>query len=87
MSLSVEPVEKVTKQILGQDAEKNDLIECDTISDLMLGRGQETPENHPLIVLRGFFYRLVSQTRIDNKIYICSDIIARVYLREIEFLP
>ena len=25
----------------------------------MLGRGQETPENHPLNVVRGFFYRLV----------------------------
>jgi hypothetical protein len=25
----------------------------------MMGRGQETPENHPLIVVRGFFYRLV----------------------------
>jgi len=27
--------------------------------EYMLGRGQETPENHPLIVVRGFFYRLV----------------------------
>jgi hypothetical protein len=25
----------------------------------MLARGQETPENHPLIAVRGFFYRLV----------------------------
>jgi hypothetical protein len=25
----------------------------------MVGRGQETPENHPLIAVRGFFYRLV----------------------------
>jgi hypothetical protein len=35
------------------------LIECTTIDDLMLGRGQETPENHSPIVLRGFFYRFV----------------------------
>lgn len=25
----------------------------------MLGRSQETPENYPLVVVRGFFYRLV----------------------------
>jgi hypothetical protein len=56
----VEAVEKVPKQILGRGAEKSDLIECATINDLMLGRGQETPENHPLIAGKGFFYRLVS---------------------------
>jgi hypothetical protein len=52
--LFVEAVEKVPKQILGRDAEKSDLIECATINDLMLGRDQETPENHPLIAGRGF---------------------------------
>jgi len=56
-----EAVEKVSKQIPGRDAEKSDLIECATINDLMLGKGQVTPENHPLILLRGFFYRLVRQ--------------------------
>ena len=54
-----ETVEKVPKQILGGDAEKNDLTECATINDLMLVKGQETRENRPLIVMRGFFYRLV----------------------------
>ena len=46
----VEAVEKVPKQILGQDAEKSDLIEFARIKDLMLGKGHVTPENHPLIV-------------------------------------
>jgi len=59
VSRSVEAVEKVPKQILGRDAEKSDLIECATINDLRPGKGQVTPENHPLIVVRGFFYRLV----------------------------
>ena len=34
----------------------------------MVGRGQETPENHPLIVIRGFFYRLVSTNRPKKQI-------------------
>jgi hypothetical protein len=55
----VEAVEKVPKQILGRDAEKSDLIECATINDLMPRMGQVTPENHPLIVVRGFFYMLI----------------------------
>ena len=36
----VEAVEKVPKQILGRDAETSDFIECTTINDLMLGKGQ-----------------------------------------------
>jgi len=40
----VEPVEKVPKHIFGGDVEKSDLIECTTINDLMLGKGQATPE-------------------------------------------
>jgi hypothetical protein len=35
----VEAVEKVLKQTPGRDAEKNDLTECATINDLMLGKG------------------------------------------------
>jgi hypothetical protein len=35
----VEAVEKVPKEIFGRDAEKNDLTECATINDLMLGKG------------------------------------------------
>jgi hypothetical protein len=50
--LSVEPVEKASKQILRRDGEETDLTECATINDLMLGRGQVTPENHPLIAVR-----------------------------------
>jgi hypothetical protein len=38
---------------------KDDLAECATINDLMLGRGQVTPENHPIWPLIDFFYRLV----------------------------
>jgi hypothetical protein len=56
----VEAVEKVPKQISGRDAEKSDLIECATINDLTLGKGQMTPEYYRLIPVRGFFYRLVS---------------------------
>jgi hypothetical protein len=41
----VEAVEKVPKQIFGRDVEKNDATECATINDLMLGKGQATPEN------------------------------------------
>jgi len=59
VSPCVEAVEKVPKQILGRDAEKSDLIECATINDLMLGKGQETPENIVLTHQKDFFYRLV----------------------------
>jgi len=54
MKISGETVEKVPKQILGGDAEKNDLTECTTINDLIIARGHETPENHPLTMLEGF---------------------------------
>jgi hypothetical protein len=59
VSLTVEAVEKVSKQTFRRDVEKNDLTECTTINDLMLGKGQVTPENHRLIAVRDFFYRLV----------------------------
>jgi hypothetical protein len=49
-----ETVEKVPKQILGGDAEKNDFIECATINDLTIIRGHETPKNQALTVLKGF---------------------------------
>ena len=39
LTLVVEAVEKVPEHILGGDAEKSDLVECATITDLMLGRG------------------------------------------------
>jgi hypothetical protein len=42
---TVEPVEKVLKEIFGRDAGKNDLSECVTINDLHVGKGKLTPEN------------------------------------------
>ena len=67
LSPNVEAVEKVVKQILGPDAEKSELIECATINDLMLREGQKgPPENHPLIAVRGFFYRLVRRRNMKT---------------------
>ena len=54
MKSTGETVEKVPKQILGGDAEKNDLTECATINDLTITRGHETPKNHPVTILKGF---------------------------------
>jgi len=42
---SGETVEKVPKQILRGDAEKNDFTECATINDLTIMKGRETPKN------------------------------------------
>jgi hypothetical protein len=50
----VEAVEKVPKQILGRDGEKSDRVGCAPINDLMLGRGQETPENIVRLARRTF---------------------------------
>jgi hypothetical protein len=66
LNANVEAVEKVPKQILGRGAEKSEVIECATINDLMLARGQVTSENYPFIPVRGFFYRLVRLA--DNQI-------------------
>jgi len=55
----VEAVEKVPKQILGRDAKKSDLIECATINDLIIGKGQVTPEIIGLIGQKDFSYSLV----------------------------
>ena len=54
VTLSVEAVEKVLKQILGRDVEKSDLIECATINDLTIMKGRETPQNQALTILKGF---------------------------------
>jgi len=62
---TVEAVEKVPEQIFGRDAEKSDLIECATINDLMLGKGQVPPENTVLTRQKDFSYRLVR--RIINQ--------------------
>jgi hypothetical protein len=55
----VEALEKVPKEILGQDVERKDLTECATINDLMLGKGQVTPENIVLTRQKDLFYGLV----------------------------
>ena len=49
-----ETVEKVPKQTLGGDAEKNDFTECATINDLTIMKGRETPKNQALTILKGF---------------------------------
>ena len=54
MRTSGETVEKVPEQILGGDAEKNDLTECATINDLTVMKGRETPKNRALTILKGF---------------------------------
>ena len=56
---NVEAVEKVPKQIPRRDAENSDLIGCATINDLMLGKGQVTPENTVVTRKKDFSYRLV----------------------------
>jgi hypothetical protein len=48
-----ETVEKVPKQILRGDAEKNDFTDYATINDLTIMKGHETPKNHPLSILMG----------------------------------
>jgi hypothetical protein len=50
-----ETVEKVSKQILGGDAEKNDFTECSTINDLTIRRGREDPQKPPINYTEGFF--------------------------------
>jgi len=63
----VEAIEKVPKQIPGRDAEKSDLIECTTFNDLILGRGQVTPENIVLTGQKDFSYRLVMRQKNKEK--------------------
>jgi len=58
---NVEAVEKVPEQFFGRDAEKNDLRECATINDLMLGKGQVIPENIVLSGQKDFSYKLVRE--------------------------
>ena len=54
LRISGETVEKVPKQTLGGDAEKNGFTECATINDLTITRSHETPKNHALTILKGF---------------------------------
>jgi hypothetical protein len=58
MSRSVEAVEKVPKQILGSEVEKNDLAECTTFNDSILGKGKVTPQDVVLTGQEDFSYRL-----------------------------
>jgi len=73
MIRTVEAVEKVPKQIPGQDAKKSDLIECATINDLMPGKGSSDFRPATLIVVTGFFYgpatlyEYLRQPRFDHR--------------------
>jgi hypothetical protein len=58
---NVQTVEKVNLDRIRQVGRKYDLSGCSVYGGLMLRRGKETPENHPLSPVRGFFYRLVRQ--------------------------
>ena len=78
LSLSVEAVEKVNLARIRRVGRKCNLSGCSVYDDLMLGRGQETPENHPLNVVRGFFYRLVSLNRGGFKIWLLFSMISRL---------
>ncbi len=64
MKSSGETVEKVPKQILGGDAEKNDLTECARINDLTIMKGREAPKNQALSILKGF--STVSEVRVGE---------------------
>jgi uncharacterized protein (DUF1499 family) len=64
--LFVEAVEKVNFDRILSVGRKSDLSECAVYDYRMLGRGQETPENYPLIAVRGFFYSLVDRLRRRN---------------------
>jgi hypothetical protein len=57
LSFSVE-AEKGPKQILGRDSEKSDFLQYVTINDLMLGKGQVTPEIIVFNHQKDFSYRL-----------------------------
>jgi hypothetical protein len=63
MSAGVEAVEKVNFDRILRHGKKCDLSGGSVCDDLILGKGQETPENHPLIVVRGFSYSLVRRNR------------------------
>jgi hypothetical protein len=45
VSSHVEPVEKVNSGRIWSVGRKSDLSECSVFNDIMLARGQETPEN------------------------------------------
>jgi hypothetical protein len=55
ITISGETVEKVPKQILGGDAEKNDFTECATINDLTIMKGRWDPQKSGINHTEGFF--------------------------------
>ncbi len=59
VSFDVETVEEVNLTRIRRVGRKYNLSGRSVYDDLILGRDQETPENHPVIVLRGFFCRLI----------------------------
>ena len=60
--LFIEGVEKVPKEILELDLEKNELTECATLNDHMVGKGQVSSDPQKIVLTRqeDFFYSLVS---------------------------
>jgi hypothetical protein len=49
-----ETLEKVPKQILGGNAEKNDFTECATINDLTIMKGRGDPQKSGIDHAEGF---------------------------------
>ncbi len=52
--LFIEAVEKVPKEILALELEKNELAECATLNDHMVGKGQVTRKKSFSLVKRTF---------------------------------
>ena len=59
VSRGVEAVEKVNLARIRQVQRRCDLSRCSVQDDHILGSGQEAPQNYPLIVVRGFFCKLL----------------------------
>jgi hypothetical protein len=57
---------KSPSRFLGEMQKKNDFTQCATINDLIIMRGHETPENHPLTALKGF--STVSEGNVEERI-------------------
>ena len=68
-TITGETVEKVPKQILGGDAEKNDFTECATIDDLTIMKGRETPKKSGINYTEGFFDSLGSYLGVSRKVF------------------
>ena len=59
LRIPIETAEKVPRQTLGGDAEKNDFTGCVTIDDLTIMRGREDPQKSGINYTEGFFDSLI----------------------------